>query len=201
MELNAIRVDPAEARAKLAEYAAVLAGERTAQDRALLLAYRAAARGLPVIGLQRTIAAGGFHPDGLPKLAVVRADATECYARWDGSDLVFADQPGRDVNRGALVGRHSVRVTIPGDDLPERRRWASGAALVPLIPPACRPRRAVRRRHILWEVEEWRPVAPRDPALIYHLGGDLWVVYTTWDLTELERLLLTQPVTGRAVPD
>jgi hypothetical protein len=35
-------------------------------------------------------------------------------------------------------------------------------------------------------------VAPRDPALLRHVRGDLWAVLATWDLTELERLVLTQ---------
>jgi hypothetical protein len=41
-------------------------------------------------------------------------------------------------------------------------------------------------------VEEWTRVPPRDPALLRHIRGDLWVVLAVWDLTDLERLVLSQ---------
>jgi hypothetical protein len=195
MDLAPLDISKEEATAKLAEYEQALRGERTAEDEAIAAGYRAAARGLPVISLSRAIAAGGFHDSGLPRLAVIGAEATECYARWDGSALVFADRDDRMANRGALVGVHTVRVPVAADDLPAHRayRWEAARTLVPLIPPKCRPRpRRLRHCHILWEVDEWAMVAPRDPALLRHVRGDLWAVLATWDLTELERLVLTQ---------
>jgi hypothetical protein len=196
MDLAAIDISPAEAREKLDEYRGMIETERTAEDQAIAAGYRAAARGLPVISLPRTIAAGGFHDNSLPRLAVARADTAECFARWDGSAIVYADRDDISVNRGALVGKHSVRVPLAGDDLPPRntrRTWRAGSAMVPLIPPHCRPRlRRLRGFHILWEVEEWTWIAPEDPALIRHVRGDLWAVMATWDLTELERLVLSQ---------
>jgi hypothetical protein len=194
MNLETFVIPEAEAAVKLAEYEAQLAAERTAEDRAITMAYRCAARGLPVISLPRTIARGGFRDDGLPRLAVVRADAAECFVRWDGSDLVYADRDDPRANRGALVGAVSVRVPVPGGDLPARRvsRYGQAArAVVPLIPPAHRPRlRRLRHRHILWEAD-WTPVPPRDPALLQHIRGDLWAVLAVWDLTDLERHVLS----------
>lgn len=37
---------------------------------------------------------------------------------------------------------------------------------------------------------EWRPEPPKDPALLRHIGGDLYSVVAVWDLTELERAVL-----------
>lgn len=200
MDLAPLDISKEEAAAKLAEYEQVLAGERTAEDAAIAAGYRAAARGLPVISLQRAIAAGGFHDNGLPRLAVIGAEATECYARWDSQALVYADRDDRMANRGALVGAHSVRVPVAAGDLPGdfRRSWQRGVSMVPLIPPDCRPKpRRLRHCHILWEVEVWARIAPRDPALLRHVRGDLWAVLAAWDLTELERLVLTQRATAR----
>lgn len=195
MELAVFSISEDEATQKLAEYEALLAGERSAEDAAIARGYRAAARGLPLISLSRTVTAAGWHDSGLPRIAVVRADATECFAWWHGSDLVFADESWRD-NRGALVGAHSVRVTVPGDDTPAIRgasRWSAASTIVPLIPPRCRPRpRRLRHCHILWEVESWTRVPPRDPALLRHIRGDLWSVLAVWDLTDLERHVLSQ---------
>lgn len=200
MDLASLDISRDEARAKLAEYEQVLWQDRTAEDEAIAAGYRAAARGLPVISLQRVIAAGGFHASGLPRLAVIGAEATECYARWDGSALVYADRDDHLANRGALVGAHSVRVPVVADDLPGdyHRQWQRGVSMVPLIPPRHRPKpRRLRHCHILWEVEVWARVAPRDPALLRHIRGDLWAVWACWDLTELERLVLTQRATAR----
>lgn len=200
MDLSALTIDPAEAKAKLDEYRHTIDGERTVEDMAIAAGYRAAARGLPIISLARTITGGGFHPNSLPKIAVIRADAAECYVRWDSyyssGELVFSDVDDRHINHGAWVNKHSVRVEIPGDARPDRsgkNMWVAGRAMPPLIPPQFRPsRRRVHRFHLLWEVEAWEWVPPEDPALIKHIRGDLWSVHAVWQLTQLERLVLTQ---------
>jgi hypothetical protein len=197
VELDTIGIDPEEARVKLAEYQQALRGGRgNPEDQAIAAGYAAIAAGRPLISLQRTITAGGWHPNGLPRIAVIGAEAKECtvsWSGWSGRDLVFTDEYSAG-NRGALVGAHSVRVPVPGDDVPPRERWLRGTAMVPLIPPQHRPRRLawLRRRWILWEVEQWSRTAPRDPALLRHVRGDLWTVEAMWELTELERLVLMQ---------
>lgn len=193
MDLAALEISKEEALGKLEEYRRVLEAERSAEDEAIAAGYRAAARGFAVISLSRTVASGGFHDNGLPRIAVLGAGAVQCFARWDGDAVVFSDYDDWRANRGALVNEHSVRVRLAGDDLPPRRWRVAGSAMVPLIPPAHRPNpRRLRHCHVLWEVEEWKPVPPRDPALLRHIRGDLWAVLSVWDLTELERLVLTQ---------
>ncbi len=193
MELATIVVPEDEARAKLAEYQAVIREERSAQDEALAAGYRAAARGLKLIRLSEAVQRGGFFDNCLPRIAVCRADATQCAVRWSGDDLLFADGDSWGRNRSARVNADTVRVTVA--DRPDfyRRggvRW-SGTTVVPLVPPRYRPRRPrLSRCHILWEVESWSPEPPRDPALIRHIRGDLWSVLAVWDLTELERAVL-----------
>jgi hypothetical protein len=193
MDLAPLQIGEDEAREKLAEYEKALRASRNAEDEAIAAGYRAASRGLPVISLSRTVAAGGFHDSGLPRIAVLGAEARQCFARWDGDALVFADRDDWRANRGALVNAHSVRVRLAGDDLPQRRWRVHGSGMVPLIPPRLRPSpRRLRHCHILWEVEQWTPVPPRDPALLRHIRGDLWAVLAVWDLTELERMVLSQ---------
>lgn len=192
MELDTLTVDPAEAEAKVAEYEAMIAADRTAEDRAILQAYRAARRGLPIIRLSRSVAAGGFFDSGLPKIAVINADAAQCYVHWDQQDLIYTTRNDPFANRGAMVGRSSVRVHV--DDPPSRlfgSRWNRHATMVPIVPPKVRPRpRRLAHCHLLWEVESWAMVPPKDPALLKHIRGDLWLVLATWDLTDLERYVL-----------
>jgi len=194
MELGTLIIDPAEAREKLAEYEAQLASDRTTEDEAIRLGYRAAARGLGVIRLSEAIRLGGyFENSGLPKIAVVRADAPTCFCWWDWRDLVFSSENDWRSNRGAAVGSKSVRLRQP-QDAPPHHVGGIAATIVPVIPPSIRPRpRRLHGFHILWEVEEWKPVTPpKDPALIRYIRGDLWAVSAVWDLTALERAVLTQ---------
>jgi hypothetical protein len=195
MNLTTIEIPVEEAKARLAEYEKSLREDRNAEDEAIAMGYRAAARGLPVIQLSGCMDAGGWFPNGLPRFAVVRADATECFvhAGFQHSNervqLTFSDSNRFD-NRGALVGAHTVRTTQEPPSYTHNQRWGA-STVVPLVPPRYRPRRPrLSRCHILWEVEEWTNVAPVDPALIRHIRGDLWAVLATWDLTELERAVL-----------
>jgi hypothetical protein len=202
MQLSTLDVDRDQAESRLMEYRVMLDSERTAEDSRIMAGYRAIARGLPVISLSRTVHAGGYFANGLPRIAVVRSDAINCwvyteeYRRQGEQSIVFTGESDVD-NRGALVGRDSVRVNVPFDH--DRSRgpssWSRGRTIVPVIPPAHRPRRnRLHLFHVLWEVESWTRVPPKDPALLKWIGGDLWAVVATWDLTELERAVLA----GRA---
>lgn len=198
MNVHTLEMTTEQATEALRHYEDQVAQERTVEDQAIMAAYRAAARGLPVISLRETIRAGGFFDAGnngragRPRLAIVRADATAVQVRSDGDDIVYSTFDtwgalGR--NRGALVGAETVRVPRVLDT--EHRWFHSGTTVVPLIPPQHRPRRnRIRGFHILWEVERWDPTPPVDPALLRHIRGDLWSVVATWDLTPLERAVL-----------
>lgn len=198
MQLATITMPVEAAQARLDAYAKQVASERTDQDRRIIRGYQSMVKGYPIIELSKSVAAGGFFDYGLPKIAIVRADATRCTVRVeDRRNFVFASGNQHwDANRGALVNDVTVRVAIPeGDQVPDplkRRRW-NGETVVPMIPPEHRPNRnRLHLFHVLWEVEEWTLTAPRDPALLKHIAGDLWEVCAMWDLTDLERAVLSR---------
>lgn len=196
MDLTTLVIDKDEATERLREYQAQVEEERTAEDDTIRAGFRAAARGLPVISLSAAFATAGWFDNGLPRLAIVRADATMCRVEVGYGSLVFDDMDGTwgHANRGALVGQHTVRV--PATTPSTRQRWR-GQTVVPTIPPRFRPRqRRLARRHILWEVTAWDPTPPVDPALLRHIRGDLWAVEAVWDLTPLERAVLSQRARG-----
>lgn len=191
MNLATLEVGVDEAKARLAEYTSALRSERNAEDEAIAAAYRAAARGLPVISLSAAVNAGGVFDNGLPHIAVCRATARQCRVSRDFSGVIVYSDAAATVHRStALVGAHHVRVST---ELRRANRW-SGVTLVPPVPPRHRPKRLPRLAalHVLWEVERWELVPPTDPALIRHIRGDLWAVLATWDLTEIERHVLAQ---------
>jgi hypothetical protein len=181
-----------EARERLAEYRRQLDIEYDARDAAIAMGYRAIARGHRVISLSRTVEAGGWFDNGLPRIAIGQATEDEVAVSWSGDRLQFFHGDWLN-SRGALVGAHTTIVPISNPPDVQHRWRAGGRTIMPLIPPRYRPKwRRLRHCHLLWEVESWRPVPPRDPALLRHIGGDLWAVLAEWDLTELERHVLAR---------
>jgi hypothetical protein len=109
---------------------------------------------------------------------------------WNAEGFTYADEWAGPRNKSALVGEHHVNVRVRP---PDGRFVRRAITVVPPVPPRHRPRRPRRARlHILWEVEQWDPTPPRDPALLRHIRGDLWAVLATWDLTDIERHVLAQ---------
>lgn len=143
----------------------------------------------------------------LPRLAACLAEAAYAYTlgvQADGS-IEFVDSLHRTprYRRGMLKlatgiglpeGFEQGRTLLNGN-----RWWRQGAwqAMVPIVPPQHRPAAAttLASHLVLWEVENWTwtqpPLPPGDPALLRHVGGDIYAVLATWDLTELERLVLS----------
>lgn len=167
-------------------------------DRAVMQGYKQLAAGRQLLRLSHTIAEGGtvdveYHAGAkrMPALAVCRADARFCFC--DGISAA-----GRVVYRADGLRRKADTVSIDRaleSPPPELRGWGQFKAIVPTIPPPFRPPHKLSGYHLLWEAE-WEPgVPPGDPALLRHLGGDLYAVLAVWDLTELERAVLA----GRAV--
>lgn len=182
-----------EARQKLDEYREGLLGHAaTPEDKGILIGYQALAAGRSLLDLHAVFRACPPDPKGRPALAVARAHWPECFLSVEtGGRMRFGHDLGsaRHDDRAAW----HRRIVLPADTAPAAFRpksWKSEyRAVVPLIPPNLRPRRALHRYCILFEAE-WDPVPPKDPLLIRHLHGSLYAVFAAWDLTPLERAVL-----------
>ena len=160
-------------------------------DHEIQLAYQAIAQGRVVIQALASIKAAGLGANGLPKLAIVRADAAECFltlARNGSARFSMTNAWGCDHWR-------RQHVDLPPGSFPDSTaapvRFSALQAIVPLIPIHLRPKRGLANYHILWEAE-WERIVPRDPMLLRRLGrGDLWLVVAAWDLTEIEHAALS----------
>lgn len=193
MDLSSvITMDPEEARQaadELEEHRKHL----TAEEESFLCGYRALASGRPVLKLSEAIAMGGVFEDTeheLPRLAVARP-----YDLW-----VYGARNRDGAIRFETISAQGWRLQLPSKTLPYGTKtwyWRR-RAMVPPVPIGTRMR--LRRRGAggwrscltLFEVGEWAeaPQPPGDPALLRPLGGDLYVVEATWDLTDLERAVL-----------
>lgn len=144
----------------------------------------------------------------LPRLAVALADARFVFTlgiEQDGS-VRFCDRllPWHNYESGRFdlaTGFDVDSETFYGGDRIGSWTREAWAAQVPIIPLGVREKAGLRidanlRTYaILWEADDWRwmrdPAPTRDPALLRHVAGDIYAVLATWDLTEVERLVLS----------
>lgn len=214
MQLDTIEVPQDIARREFLNYRRLAREQRTAEDEQMMRAYREAAKGQRLIRLPDVLRAGGLserevdlthwnyerkrsEPSGekgviaFPRLAVARADIKHVFCSGiDRNGGVTFEYDARSSYAHETRKRFDVRGATFEHAL-EFQRATRKVAMVPSIPPALRPGSHLRNFHILWEAE-WkvRPLPPGDPALLKHVGGDLYAVLAVWDLTPLEQAVL-----------
>lgn len=157
--------------------------------------YRHISQGKRVVRALESIRAAGVNAQGYPKLAIVRADAKECYLNiyTNGQASMSALRSPR-----GNTARSQFFEFPAGTFLPMKRDYGwSATAIVPLIPVDVRPARGLQNYTILFEAE-WTRKVPIDPMLLRRIGkGDMWLVVAAWDLTEVERGVLADRVSAR----
>jgi hypothetical protein len=164
-------------------------------DRECMRAYQLIAQGRLIIKALESVVKAGVGADGLPKLAICRADAMSCTVRIETRGRAtmrdtryHPRRARRGSNRDHMESR-SLFEFPDGSFLGAAPVWAA-EGLVPVPPVHLRPRRGLENYHILWEAE-WSRTPPRDPYLLRRIGkADLWLVVAMWDLTEVERAAL-----------
>lgn len=155
-------------------------------DHEIVRCYEAIAKGRAVIRALASIAQAGLGEDGLPKLAIVRADAKKCWC----------DLRSNGWCRFGMKQWHRPNETRQFIDLPAgsfagaKARMSYHSAIVPLIPLDVRPKRGLQNYHVLFEAI-WREEPPIDPLLLRRIGaGDVWLVVAAWELGPIERAVL-----------
>jgi hypothetical protein len=197
MDTTRIELDPKAARTLWRDYKKHQHWSEPI-DQEVMRTYQAIAQGRVVIRALASITAAGLNTEGLPKLAIARADAQFCWLQADenGAAVFASDERALIWQAERMVRR---RIAFPrGSFSPpvSRHRWRP-RAIVPQIPLPLRPKRGLANYHILFEAE-WELVPPTDPLLLRRVGNaDLWIVCAAWDLTEVERTVLAARI-GRA---
>jgi hypothetical protein len=173
-------------------------------DAAVMRGYRELARGRRLVELSKVVADGGtmdaeyqwtrYTDSGyvtdtrtvvMPRLAICRADSRFVFSRGVTTTGAVVFNAGGSQRKGDTV-------ELPDGTFPAASTsWQAFRTMLPTIPPALRPPYKLGGYHILWEVESWeKATPPGDPALLKHLGGDLYVLLAVWDLSDLERAVL-----------
>lgn len=211
MNLPTIEMEKGKAQEAFDQYRAAVKERHDAEDEQIMRAYRELAKGTALLRLTEALVAGGTtirhinrwregrrqrSPITLPRLAICRAHQDYAWTQGIGSDGSLTIIGKREVS----PGNRRDRIVLPKDSFPgietDKAGWDSDVgrfnAMVPKVPPALRPPHSLANYHVLWEAD-WRVAPgppPGDPALLKHIGGDLYAVLATWDLTEVERAVL-----------
>lgn len=154
---------------------------QTPADAEIAAIYKRIAQGKTVIRALESIRVAGLDAEGLPRLAIARADLQTCWWHPLQNRCSFGERSPRSRSRKI------VDMEWPGLNV---NRWQA-EAVVPIIPVHLRPKRGLQNYHILWEAE-WTKRYPVDPFLLRRFGGDAWLVVAAWDLTEVERAVMSQ---------
>lgn len=185
MNVEKFTMKPEEASQKLGEVRDALRYKFDKEYDQLERAYKQVAKGRAVINLRNAILDSPTFENGLPKLAIARADQSKVHVRRNWDRLTFSCGHWR---------QRSPTLRFEFNNLPRKEKSLDAETLVPMIPPAARKiagyRRSLEKMFVLWEVEEWLPTPPVDPYLLAHIGGDLYAVLAAWDLTPIERAVM-----------
>lgn len=187
MKVDELKVDPEKARELWHKYQSHRV-HQTPADSEIAAIYKRIAQGKTVIRAFASIAQAGLNAEGLPKLAIMRADQPRCYVAANNDHAVFATDRVSYWPRGNESKSKVLRVPWEGFKTPQSTKHYF-EAIVPLIPVHLRPRRGLANYHILWEAE-WTKRYPVDPYLLRRFGGDAWLVVAAWDLTDVERAVM-----------
>jgi hypothetical protein len=204
MDAHSIVLDRVKARELYQQYKAHQ-HYSTPVDQEIQRAYQLLAQGRLVIKAIESIKAAGLKTDGVdagfPKLALARADAPCCKVSLshDGSGYMYAgdvEPRSRGWRKGGGLINSRNCFTFPKGTFKaaKEHRW-HGEAVMPMVPLHLRPKRGLANYHVLFEAE-WSKIAPVDPFLLRRIGrADLWVVVTMWELSEIERAVLSTRIT------
>lgn len=182
MNVKTIALDKGKARELFDRYKAVPKCRKTPEDEAIQSALRQVGHGKIVLDIVSAFKQTGLNSNGLPQLAICRADflSVRITLTNEGSAMFHQHRHGYHLNR------YDVRLPLGTFEVGHGTdSWNARVAASPFIPAYLRPEHALKNYHLLWEAV-WTADPPRDPYLLRKLHGSLYVVLAEWDLTEIE---------------
>lgn len=180
MRVEKLVIDREAAREAWRKYQAHKAWSKP-HDAEIAAIYKRIGQGHQVIRALESIRVAGMNEKGLPRLAICAAHMTECYFEPWTDRCTFGKRSPSSRDRSGVV-----RMDWPG----LKHSYNQHTATVPLIQIHLRPKRGLQNYHILWE-PEWTKTYPVDPYLLRRFGGDAWLVVAAWELTDIERAVMS----------
>lgn len=143
--------------------------------------------GRKVIDILTVFERAGINELYQPKLAISKANYKEvvCEYSEDGNVYFKKDDSWRTHSDIKIIFPK-----LPKEILGQREYSKKFKTIVPGIPAQLKPKGNLKSYWILWEVEKWEKIPPKDPYLLKRLTKNMFVVLAGRNLTELERAVL-----------
>jgi hypothetical protein len=196
MHVETITIDRATARGHYLNYLKDVRCRQAGEIATIKNCYRELSRGRVVIDLVAAMRKAASDHRGYPRLAIVRAHRP-FVAFHRGADRAYFTGLTKRTENCWIASRHRRRsdeISFRTETLPGKgigiAAWI--VAQVPLIPPQFRPQESNLPDYRLLFEPVWERVPPVDPILLKRLGGNMYVVCSQWDLTDVERAVLSE---------
>ena len=156
--------------------------------------YNQLSYGRKVIDIHTIFQRSGLTFNGEPRLAIAEANTKKirCVYHINGT-VKFLNDDGRRWDTYEKANDIVIKDIFPKIPKEKHPRFGSEIELetiVPKIPASLRPKGKLKNYYVLWEVDKWKLVPPRDPYLLRRINDNIFVVVAGWDLTELERAVM-----------
>lgn len=203
MQVEKLALPKEKAQKEWDSYKQELQKSKTQFNKDMLSLYAHMKHGGKVLDLWESMKLAGLNNDGDPKLAITNANSSK--VRFIKAYTWQNNVPVSDGGTFYPIGlpwrlREKRQIRIPREFFPEWQKDAQGhivrqevETITPIIP--ARIMNALRshkleKYHILWEVEKWKRVPPRDPILLRKITPNMYLILATWDLSPLERAVI-----------
>src|SRR5579872_6984852 len=181
-ELSIITVPKDEAAEKWKEYIALEKRNKSKELHEFRQIYYQLSQGKAVLDLFETMKKVGLNSEGEPRIAVTTADAKDCTFRK------IEETQGRFQNSDSYW-RYSLpeSITLPKGTFPRWPKTDRGSIIRemikaprPGIPPEVMAKldgaKLGHPYYILWEVEHWQAIPPKDPILLRRITNNIFVI-------------------------
>lgn len=211
MQVESLEISPSEVKA---EYELLRKGIKEGYVsksskivRDLLAIYKHLEHKGQIIELYGAFKKAGLTENGNPRIAIVRADSAFChlFKKKNGGAIFSRERLNtveRDWSNRAIFKEGDLELPaqtyawpLKENRLTERYFKTVSPMIPPRIAVAISAKIVPYHYHVLFEAEYWSrdpepPSAPRDPILGRLITPNMFAVYASWDLTELEMSLL-----------
>jgi len=184
MEVENIKESKEKARQAWREWLEVNKKKPTELAKTMKAAYKHLAQGRCLIDVFEVMKRASLNDKGEPKLAIARADwkFVQFGTRWGKEGYWFAQ------NMSHVVARTGVQ--LPIDTFEKGKLKSNLQAPVPPIPAEYCGKAALKNYYVLWDCKDWKTI-PSDPLLLKRISNNLFAVLFCWDLSPLERAIIS----------